>query len=69
MTHPLPADQTFTIRLGYRPHRHVALLKCRAAIAGLEPYERDWVLVRLAHPDPEDEKEPGLETHTMRSNR
>ena len=40
--------EPFTIVLNYRPDAEVAYLKCMAALANLEWYELDRVLVRVA---------------------
>ncbi len=49
------AEITFiTLRLGYMPQEDVAYFKCREALAGLDERARERVLVRLAHPKPED---------------
>jgi hypothetical protein len=47
----------FTIELGYMPQEDVAYFKCRDALAKLDQHTRERVLIRLAHPQPEDENE------------
>jgi hypothetical protein len=47
-------SEVFVVKLGCMPAEDVAYFACRAALAKLRPEQRDRVLVRLAHPEPDD---------------